>query len=331
MTAKNKANKNFTNKIDKRKVFVFALALLISAFLWFINNMKTDTNVSVSIKYKLVNLTSNYINRDSCSEKLNFNLLGSGADLLKQKYFLPQRSLLNFDINKANLKFHTDSSVMYFVVKEYINSHYKNLFNDNVKINSITPDTIFLYNVSNLTSKKLPIKLDIKYKIPDEYLLNKIEFLEENFVIVYGSQKILDNMTFVKTKTRDLGTIDNSEPISLELERISDIKYSVTNIKIKFQIEKFTEKSIKLKVVKRNFPEMSNSEIIPETVTVYFKTPLSLFDKIDENNFDVFVDYEKRKTENRIFIEAVSKNKVIEITSIFPLHVKYILEINKND
>ena len=108
------------------------------------------------------------------------------------------------------------------------------------------------------------------------------------------------------------------------------MSYSKYKILINFPVEKYTEASINIAVVAANFPDSLDYQLIPNRVNIYYKVPLSLFDKIDTLNFEAVADYKTEKNK-LISVNVVSVNPYLEITKVNPFNVGFILKRKSNN
>ena len=317
--------KNFNN----RKIFIFFIAILVSTLLWLIKSMSVESSSIIEIKYKITNIPDNYYFDSIKNNSLKSNITASGYNIIIHKI----KRIFPININFKDLQIYTenDSSNLQFIYTANIIPNIKDIFDDNIKIDSISPKKIYLFKKGSRLSKKVPVKIQFTYVINNDFILvNYPKFLNNNdSVFIEGPKEILTQINFVKTKNVDLGIISDTEPYNVELETNNNINYSTTNVQLYFPIEKYTEGSCEVPIEIKNFPADTKVTIIPQSVKISYKIPLSLFNKTPQNNFIATVDYNNKKSENKIFIDMVSKNKNIKISeTLIPDYVKFIIEKN---
>lgn len=324
---KNIKNNTLFSKIkNKQNVLIFFIALLLATLMWFIWCMKFQVCNVFEIKYTIKNLPNNYYFDIEENNKLNFYVSSNGFNIMLASFIA--KYTIELDFKELSLHYVNDTSnLMYFNSKDVLN-YTKSYFNNNIIIDSISPSKIYFYEKASRYSKKLAVKFDAKYSIDDDYIqTDRIKFLNNSdSVEVKGPKEILDKMFYVKTKNIDLGKISDSEPINIELVQNCDITYSFSSATIYFQLENYTETSKEIDIELKNFPQKTNVSIIPNKVKIFYKVPLSLFN-IDKENFIAYVDYNKKTSEDRIFIEVVSKNKNIILKDRYiPDYVRFHIE-----
>jgi hypothetical protein len=222
-----------------------------------------------------------------------------------------------------------DSSSIKYINLDSQRPKFKEIFSENIKIDSISPQKIYFFKKGSRLSKKVPVKMQFTYSIDNNFILiDDPKFLNNNdSVIIEGTKDMLEKINFVRTQKIDLGTISDSEPINIALETNPQINYSTTYVNVYFPLEKFTEQSCEIPIEAVNFPRNTTVTLIPQVVTITYKVPLSLYDKISPNNFVATVNYNKRNNENKIFINVISKNKAIIVSeTLIPDYVRFIVE-----
>lgn len=330
MTEESNKDKNFSfiKRFDKTKIFVFMICLLISIILWFIFNINKDTKSEIKLKFKITNTPKSLIVQDNYT--ISIYVSGKGIELVKSHIISPN-AVIEIDYSKLPIKTINKTQTKYILSKD-LRIYFKKIITNNIKIDSINPDTIKFQNIDLVKSALLPIELNIKYLIDKELMMidKKINILENrDSVLIEGNAELLKHIKKVKTKFIDLGLVNENSIYPLELEVNPEIKYSFTSINISFPIEKYSEMSDSITIELRNFPKGKVVKIFPSSVKLKYKVPISLYKQIDRNNFIAIIDYNKRKTSGIIFIDVFSKNNNITITDYYPLSVKYVVESSK--
>jgi hypothetical protein len=203
-------------------------------------------------------------------------------------------------------------------------------FGSNITVTGVDPDSLF-FDIAESYSKKVKVVLNPKYSLDSEYMLNGKISCSPDSVFIYGPKHIVDTVKVVYCEPTDLGVIGEKHITEIKLKTIKEISFSKAKILINFPVEKYTETNIEVKLSVVNFPESVKYQLIPDKVSIFYKVPLSLYDKIDKVNFEAVVNYDDKKNE-QISVTVNSVNPYLEITKINPISVGYILErTNSND
>ena len=129
-----------------RNIFVFFLCLVISMFLWFftIINKEFTTYINIAVHFKNVPQQFHISNNNEISFELHVN--GHGYDLLKKR--LKNRKynqVIDFNDQKLQKAIHEDiKKHKTYILSNDMKSIFIESIDDNIQINSILPDTIYI-------------------------------------------------------------------------------------------------------------------------------------------------------------------------------------------
>ncbi len=315
-----------------RNIFVFLFFLILSAFLWFLNFVNKEHNSSIEIPYKFENLP--YKAKFSSENATNLTVLihGHGYNILREKIETVRLPVIIDLANKENpvvfnsCDYNPDKS---FILTKELIPYLSRRFGSNIQIRGVKPDTLF-FDMAESFSKKVPVIFNADYIIDPNFLLNGEIVLNPDSVFVYGPKHIIDTISKVYCDNSDLENIGDNHIKEVKLKYVRNLSYSKYKILINFPVEKYTEASINIAVVAANFPDSLDYQLIPNRVNIYYKVPLSLFDKIDTLNFEAVADYKTEKNK-LISVNVVSVNPYLEITKVNPFNVGFILKRKSNN
>lgn len=335
MTEGIKTKRNIAAYIAKqfknRNIFIFMFFLLISAFLWFLNYVNKEHSTYMRIPYKFENLPSKAKVSKETSDQLTVQIYGHGYNLLREmaeQVKLPV--IIDFANKEIPIVFHRLESNpnKSFILTDEIIPFLSRRFGNNIKVTGVNPDTLF-FDFAESFSKKVPVINNNVYKIAPEYMQSAKTTCSPDSVWIHGPKHITDTLTAVYCEIKDAGEMGESHVTEAKLKSIKDINYSKSKVLVNVPVEKYTETFTDIDIKLINSPDSLNVTLIPDKVQVYYKVPLSLYEKTSKTDFDVVADYSKRKSEN-ISIEITSVNPYIEITRSSILSTSFILERKKH-
>lgn len=333
MTEESKKHKNFAklifNRFKNRNVFVFLLFLIISASLWFLNYINKEHTTTIYFPFKFENLPNEASLSDENPSQLKITIRGHGYNLLRE--IVEQVKFpIQFDAKSKthsfalyNCPYQKDKK--YVLTVDLIPIASRRLGND-IKLIEIFPDTLFFDFVPKY-NKKVPVKYYGKVSLNPEYIFNGEVKLSPDSILISGLKNAIDTVSAVYCTVPENKIIGDSKTVEAKLKEIKGVKFITSMILLNFPVEKYSEKSLNINIVPINFPDDLEVKLIPSVVNVSFKVPLSLFESIQESNFEAIVDFEKNKN-SKIEIEINSKNKYIQISHISPLVTSFVLERN---
>jgi hypothetical protein len=334
MTEDIKTKKNIAayivRQFKNRNIFVFMFFLLLSAFLWFLNYVNKEHSTYMRIPYKFENLPSKAKVSKETADQLTVQIYGHGYNLLREMAEQIKLPVVIDFANKDNpIVFHRLESNpnKSFILTDEIIPFLSKRFGNNIKVTGVNPDTLF-FDFAESFSKKVPVINNNVYKIAPEYILSGKINCTPDSVWIYGPKHIIDTLKAVYCEIKDASEMGESHVTEAKLKSIKDISFSKSKILVNIPVEKFTETSSELPIKLLNTPDSLNVTLIPNKVNVYYKVPLSLYEKISNSDFEVIADFTKRKNEN-ISIQVTALNPYIEITRNSILRTSFILERKK--
>lgn len=317
----------FKKKITNPNILIFLFFLLISTILWLLIVINKEYTTTIQVPIKYVNVPGKYDLPTEDQEFLQVTIQGEGYSLLQEKIEGVKLPLvINFEEQKKsfNLKTNLNSNYSYIVVNELIKL-LSTRYNENIKIISVKPDTLYFNMANNLLSKKVPVKSEIKYTIHSDFIRVGNDLLKPDSVVVTGTKDLVDSIKFVSTNYEDIGEIRENNSKAVSLSHISNIRLSTSIVMFTVPIERFTEKTVEVKIKPYNFSDSLSYMLLPDKVFVSYKVPISLDDKIDSSNFVVSADYNLRKKDN-IKVDVMSLNTNIQLTKYSPAIIRFIIE-----
>ncbi|TYA57367.1 YbbR-like domain-containing protein [Formosa maritima] len=167
-------------------------------------------------------------------------------------------------------------------------------FNKDIEIVSIIPDTLkFRYDINAI--KKVPIKLNSKLSFSLGFdLLDSIR-LEPDSIKIIGPKILVSELNYIETDIfilNDIKTnIDKSISLNLPTNKNKNLNFSEDHIKIKAEVDKFTEGHLKIPVTVINIPDSLKIKYFPKKLYVTYYTSLSNYNQIKANDFVITCDY----------------------------------------
>ncbi|GAB4284671.1 MAG: hypothetical protein Kow0068_09830 [Marinilabiliales bacterium] len=318
------------NENLRRKILIFLIFLLISSTFWLLNALTKDyiTVLKVPLKYK--NMPEGKVLVHELPTQAHILVKGNGFLLLQSKIFTFSNPVI-FDINSL-IKFSKDNFGNYkkYVLRsETLEDIITKQLKSELQLISVQPDTI-AFEFSNMISKTLPVKPNIKISTAKQYIFSDEVRVEPDSIVVEGPKIIIDTLKYIETYPFEFNGLSESISRSLELNDLNVLKLSKKRVTIKIPVEKFTEQEIKLKINVLNVPDTIVMDIYPENVSLIYHVKLSDFNEIDDSDFLVAVDYfdtEKSVSRNVNVKLSRAPEKAFDIT-YSPKTVKYLLRNN---
>jgi YbbR domain-containing protein len=302
--------KNGFSYVLKKSSRAFIISFLVSLFIWVLINLSKTQEKSIRIKLLYENAKQGTVVKAQDSI-LKVKVQGSGFSLLSNKL--------------ANLEYSIDTQNQNKQWNWNINDHqFKSLFPKNIKVLSVSPQQLN-FKIITLFKKKVPVNSFIQVDTKLGYDIVSSSFSKDS-ILIFGESSILDNIHAINTDS--LTIEDVFENIKGEVSLIkenTDLNLETKSIAYSYDIERFTEGGFLLDLRVKNIPKDKKISIFPKQVKLRFQAPLSIFSKVKEEDFGVYVDYNDINNSNLLpiyieyFPEGVKNVKVLKKTVTYLL------------
>lgn len=329
MSEQDKTQKNrsffasLSKMFNKLNILVFSLFVFIAAVLWFFNALDNSFVTQTQVSVKFQNLPSDRVLLKDLPDELNVSIKGNGYILMRYK-LQRDRIPIVFDLDKYKLQSLPQDEYSYFIPTTEFSSTIAKRFKGDVKITKISPDTLFFY-FTEMVTRKVPVKVNVDYSFNNQYMLNGNISIKPDSVTISGPEQIVAKTNFVETEYRSYGSLSSSFQRNLQLVKNDLLEYSEYRVVLNIPIEKYSEKVLKVEVNPVQVPDSINVRLIPRTVDVSFKAPLSIYNSFNPSDFELNVNIEGYKS-GMLMIEMLKyPNNVMDI-SLSPGQVRCIIE-----
>ncbi len=260
-------------------------------------------------------------------DHLTLKVNAHGYTLLRHKLgtrYLPiVFSVRSFTLNRIA---GTDSS-LYFIETRYTRDYISRQLSSEFEIVEIKPDTIY-FPFAEVLGKKVPVKSNVSYELGQQLIFKSPPEIIPDSMQVSGPDYLVDTISSVKTRPKDLGLITSSVSKEVGIDKSDNLIYEYNKVEIRFDIEKFTEKTLSVPVKVINIPDSLNLKLFPNKITVVCQVGLSKFENLQSSMFRAEVDYEQvmdQKTD-KMAVKLVTVPDYVKSFSFSPKTVEYLIE-----
>ena len=315
---KSKVGRSIRNK----KLNVFGLFFLI-AFLILVVTKLSETYVETipfDIQYK--NLPQTHVITLDSIPKVNVTVSTHGFNLFSYYFY----------DNTYQLDFETSTTVKdnaYIWLAEKGAYSIKEQLGNSVDIVSVTPDTLY-FPFGKLSAKTVPVILKSKINFAPGYdALNKI-VIEPDSVRVIGAEDEITEIEFIETKPFNLNDIKTNVDmeVGLAFEKASKhLKLSEDKVRIKAEVEKFTEGTFEIPVTILNLPRKNEINFFPKQIKVSYYLSLEDYKYVTAADFKIECDYKDVLTSGKSYFtpKLVVNSKRVKTAKMKQNKVEYII------
>jgi YbbR domain-containing protein len=308
---------------NNRKIKVFVFFLILTSIIWLLIELSKTYTSSAIFKVEYKNLPSDKLLQIKPVSKIDVAIKAPGFNLLKYKV---KQQKLSFDL--SNLAKNKNS---YFLLPNTQLSSLNTQLTGETELLRVLKDTIFIEVGKNIT-KKIPVnpKIEIQFKLGYNFI-KKLKVSPDS-ILISGPEKFIDSIKEISTDILKMNEVYESidEELSLVLpKKAKNVTLSINKIKIKGEVDKFTEGRFVVPVTFINQPPELKVNPFPKDIEVTYQVGLSNFGKINENSFLIVFDYNQYKNDTTTqFLTPIIKQKSEYISSlkINPSQIEFLIQ-----
>ena len=267
--------------MDKGRTKFFLSFLLLSFVFWFFTKFSNEYTEVVVFRLKVEDLPgsiSPVLNQDL---QVEATLKASGFQFLYYQFIDNQletnADIATFEQGKATIPLAADFQQL------------QDQLLGETQILNLFPTTLeFDYQVQS--SKRVPVGVP-QLDLAIGYAIKTVRFIPDS-VDVIGPLTKLENITLVIPAYANDQPIRSSFEQSLQISNLTDeLMVETPTVIMEVAVDRFSEKSFQLPLVKRNFPKGKVVKFFPNTVKITFLAPLGQLKNIKATDFEIGVDF----------------------------------------
>lgn len=310
---------------DKRFI-VFMVCLAIATGLWFLNALSKDYSTTISYPVRYVNAPNRQFLSNTPPSKLELKVDAHGFTLLRHKLSLSfSPIILNLSNITRNL---SDENGTYAIPAASLMKRIRSQVSNEISILEIHPDVIYIA-LDSLKEKTVPVRANVSLSFKPQYNLKNPVSVQPQEVRITGPSAIIDTITSLSTEKYAFKELDESVKKYLDVEHPKKTNIEPNRIMLNVEVEKYTEKVLRVPVLVRNKPDNVTVKLFPSEINLTCLVGLSEFEEITANSFSAYVNYnEVEQSANRLNVTVEKKSSYIQLVRTAPETVEYLTELN---
>ncbi|MFV0530868.1 MAG: CdaR family protein [Flavobacteriales bacterium] len=294
---------------------IFFICLLIAGIMWLLINLSKEYRTTVNLIIKYQNPPSGKVLFNEGNDTIQAKIYATGGNILKYKLRNP---LVEVNLDEVLL---TNNNSNFWLPNRSLNVLREKL--DVKEVYRVQEDTIHLI-IDELGQKKVPILSKIKVLSNQGFKIINETFSQDS-VEIKGPASLVKKITRIPTKEIVFENKEQDFNQEIALDYPPKIK-GVQTIDYQVAFEKYTEKTIPIKIIPENVPVNTEIQIIPEEVEIKFTVGYSKFSEIEPQDFQVVCDLNQMNDSSTTIPLKVTKYpKEVENIRIIPSKVKILL------
>ena len=297
----------------------FWICIVISALIWYIIYLSSDTVLKERIEVEYVDLPDSYFITDKSSNFINISLSVEGNQVNEIHSHIKNSSVI---VSLANVKTAGKDKLVYtYQVAPYVKNQIGDMLKSSVNY-SISTDSISL-TFEKAISKKVPLKDDSRFEVASGYMLLKGSGFSCDSVTVTGLTYNVEQVDHVTLAYSPISLVNRSKTIDFNFEDYyHDFTVEPSVVTYSINVAEFTESSVTLKI--EDFYDSNKLWFFPESVTGRFNVPLTDFNQISKDDFYLEVVIPEGNV-NKALVDMKTTADNVIVIDVDPNTVEYLI------
>ena len=307
------------------KLITFLFFVIVSTCFWFVRSLgqQYETNVTYPVRY--TDFPENKVLISDVPQKLILRVRASGFSILKCRLNL---NLIPLRFNVNSYAMNNSGKDTYVVITGNIRDMLSEEL-DQVKILSISPDTLF-FRLTDIVTKKLPVLPAIKMNerfYQKQFTRNGDIRVSPDSITVSGPNNVIAKLHFIYTEPITFTNLTDTVTTDCNLKPVKALTYSVQKVRVTIPVDRFTEVENNLPVQSINVPDSLSMIAIPGQVKITFHICLSNYPQMLHKPLLPRIDYKDVNLSNsgRLTVFLADTPSIISNVRINPSEIEFLI------
>ncbi|MGC9150784.1 MAG: CdaR family protein [Microbacter sp.] len=310
---------------NAKEVFVFLLFYLLATLMWFLYKTSQFQEVNLEIPVVFTGIPSNIQIDNKIPDHLTVTFKDKGSALLS--YLFHQK----LDPLHINLSKQFDTNRHVVILTNAFEKKIRAQLRSSVGMIVLSPDSIII-EFTKLYVKQLPVVFTGSIEPAQQYMLSDSIQLFPNKIAVFGQRTTLDTMRAIYTQPIRLINVRDTMNITCQLNVPKSVRVDIPVIKVKANVEPFTEKKFEVPIEAMNMPKNLTLRTFPSSVTIVCLVGISHFNEINKEDYHAIIDYKtlNPQQDKKATVQIIGPTLKIPHCQVVPETVDYLLESNNS-
>ena len=306
--------------MERSKVLTFLVFLAISAVLWFLIKLTKEytSQTTFVVTYPEVPVNK-WVSTSQQTVKLSF--VADGFVTLRHNLVREQFRTIVIPLDEVPYRLEGGNTYSYS--SQYVAERVADWLGvpaGNVTIN----DDKQFFNMEDLQSKELPVKVPLDVKTQRQYEVYGEPHATPASLTVYGPKNMLDTMTSVYTETFRAVNANGNLLQTLAVDLYDGaIRSNVDKVEVVVEVEQYTEIDIEIPV---KVTDSLNLRFFPETMKVKCLVPIRDYASVNGASFKALADTAQlHRLEPLLDVKLVQVPDNVQVLKTEPDQVEYLI------
>ena len=311
--------RKFLLRLSNRNFLVFVFFLVLSASFWLFLTLNDEYEKDFYVPVKLIGVPDNVVITTDLPKSFKVVVQDKGSQLLNYQYKgLPTLyvDFRNYDRNSGHVGVPISDLTKVLLQK----------LMPTTRLVSAKPDRLEYY-FNNGLNVKLPVVLKSNLKPEKLYGISSVQVVPDS-VTVYALREQLDTMQSVSTVPLVMTNLSANQDLRVNLAKVRGAKCDPGSVRVCINVDQMTEKTVDVPVKWVNFPASKTLRTFPSKVKIIFQVGMSMYRKINAEDFTLVVNYEDllKETDGNVHLYLKSIPVGVSHVRIVPNQVDFLIE-----
>lgn len=276
--------RNFLFSQMNKQFLIFLFFLILSGMFWLMMTLNETYEKEICVPVRLVGQPKNVVVTTEMEDTVKVMVRDKGYTLATYLY--------GDRISAVNVNFATyanNAQGRGFVPAADLQKLVLQKLSASSKITAIKPDRLEFY-FSHGYSMKVPVRLAGSVVPARSFYLARTRIAPDS-VLIYASRQLLDSIKSVNTVPLRIVNFSDTVVRTVYLASIRGVKMVPAQVKVVLYPDVLTEESLEVPIRAINMPDGKVLRTFPSKVKVRFTVGVSMFRKVNPDQFVVVADY----------------------------------------
>lgn len=318
--------KAFLLRQQWKEALIFLAFVLLSFGFWLMQSLQEEYEMDIILPVRYKNIPADIVFDEPLPDKIIAKVKDKGSVLINYTFTL---KFVPLEINFKTKIEQTDNNAT-IISKKEIETDIQRQLIATTNLLDFEPYQINLKH-SKRANKEIPVSFDGKINLNPGFQISGDIIINPAIVNVYASHAVLDTIQKIQTTFTEFKKVNKTLTKAIQLQKIEGVAFDPEIVTITIPVDEFSEKVLEVPVKCTNIPEQYTVRLMPNTIKVSSRIPLSRFKELEADQFEINIPFDKLE-QNLSGVYPIKLSKQpdwVQSTSLSPSKIEFIIEQDK--
>jgi hypothetical protein len=308
-----------------RRLTVFLGCLLIATLFWLSLSLSDIYSATMTFPVRYTHLPEKKVITNDLPAEISVDMRTTGYRILHYA-FTSSPAPVEIDVTAGLSSSGVNSDVVVVPARNFLRDFSRQL-GDEVQVTGLRPDSIVLMFEERIY-RKVPVRPDFHFDLRRQFDTVSGPVVFPDSATVSGPPSAIAKIHEIKTATVRISDLQRPVDTTVVLRKPPLIDLVPHAVRLKLQVEKFTEGLVKVSVTPVNVPVGYEMRTFPDQVMVRYQAALSGFSSVTGDQFEVAVDAQRISGSelNILPLTLIDQPPNVRSVTLEPAEVEFILK-----